>query len=111
MNSGPSPLDVELCGGVPVGPTCEGCNAVFETDFQEFVRALALGLEQIDCPKCARPLKFWQRLIDAMEFGVFGNRYAAVGANVLWLTAKIDRGEQRLLHFVKLGIPEDASVE
>ena len=111
MDAGPSPLDVESHRGAPVGPNCANCGAVFEADFQAFVRALAMGLEQIECPKCARPVRFWQRLVDAMEFGVFGNRYAAVGANVLWLTAKIDRGEKRLLHFVELGIPEDASVE
>ncbi len=84
---------------------------MFEAEFPTFVRALARGLLQIECPKCEEPVNFWQRLVDAMEFGVFGNRYAAVGANVLWLTAKLDRGEQRLLHFVELGIPADASVE
>lgn len=50
-------------------------------------------------------------MVDQLKFGVFGSRYAAVGANVVVAEVRIRRDQPILLDFQTLAIPEAAEIE
>lgn len=65
----------------------------------------------VHCPACKANYDIWERMVEQLKFGVFGTRYAAIGANVVVAEVDLRRDEPLLLDFQKLGIPDTAEIE
>jgi DNA-directed RNA polymerase subunit RPC12/RpoP len=93
-----------------LGMHCGDCGAAVEVAPRDLLRIFILGLE-VRCPRCGNRYDVWHRTVEQLSFGVFGRRYAAIGANVAAAQLLLKRDQPLLLHLEDLGIPATGWVE
>lgn len=92
------------------GMRCTNCNAVFPVQPRALISTLIAGVT-VTCPNCGEPYDVWKQLVGQLRFGVFGFRYAAIGANVVVTEIELRRNQQLVLDLATLGVPETAWIE
>ena len=78
----PEPAIPERVQRHTIGMHCANCHAVVDVAPRHLLSALIAGAP-VHCPDCGASYDVWGRMVEQLKFGVFGTRYAAVGANVL----------------------------
>jgi hypothetical protein len=106
----PEPAILEGAQVLSVGMHCGECGVLVPVAPRQLLSALIVGTE-IRCPSCDAPYDVWNRTIEQLTFGVFGARYAPVGANVVVAGSRLRRDQATIIDFQKFGIPETAEIE
>lgn len=96
--------------GAMGGLHCGSCRRVFDVEPEALARAYIDGVV-VDCPACGASYDLWDQLVEKLTFGVFGYRYAAIGAQVVYGTLRLTRNQPLVLNFTKLGLPSAGTVE
>lgn len=106
----PEPAIPERVQRHVIGMHCAGCHAVVDVAPRQLLSDFIAGTP-VHCPGCGASYDVWGRMVEQLEFGVFGTRYAAVGANVVTAQVDLRRDQPLVLDFQKLGIPDAAEIE
>lgn len=93
-----------------LGMHCNECQVLDPAEPRHLLSALIAGAA-LHCSSCGARHDIWRQMVNDLTFGVFGFRYAAVGANIVLAELRLHRDQPSVLDFQAFGIPEAAKIE